>query len=46
MRSLREAALTASEAKSGKYTYYVCQSILKKGSGSCADSRRIRAKFI
>ena len=25
--------LTASEAKSGKYTYYVCQSILKKGSG-------------
>ena len=28
-------ALTAAEAKSGRYTYYVCQSILKQGSGSC-----------
>ena len=28
--------LTAAEAKSGKYTYYVCQSILKTGSGACA----------
>ena len=34
-------ALTAAEAKSGKYTYspgptsYVCQSLLKQGSGSC-----------
>ena len=32
-------ALTASEAKSGKYTYYVCQSLLKKGSGSCVTPR-------
>ena len=36
-------ALTASEAKSGKYTYYVCQSILKTGSGSC-ETPRINAK--
>ena len=36
-------ALTASEAKSGRYTYYVCQSLLKKGSGSC-DTPRLNAK--
>ena len=36
-------ALTASEAKSGKYTYYVCQSILKLGSGSC-DTPRLNAR--
>ena len=24
-------AMTAAEAKSGKYTYYVCQSLLKRG---------------
>ena len=35
--------LTAAEAKSGKYTYYVCQSILKSGSGSC-ETPRINAK--
>ena len=35
--------LTAAEAKSGKYTYYVCQSILKKGSGSC-ETPRINAR--
>ena len=28
-------ALTAAEAKSGKYTYYVCHSLLKKGKGTC-----------
>ncbi len=28
-------ALTAAEAKGGKYTYYVCHSLLKKGSGTC-----------
>ncbi len=28
-------ALTAPEAKNGKYTYYVCQSILKQGKDSC-----------
>ena len=36
-------ALTAAEAKSGKYTYYVCQSILKTGSGSC-ETPRINAR--
>ncbi len=35
--------LTAAEAKSGKYTYYVCQSILKSGSGTC-ETPRINAK--
>ncbi len=37
--------LTAAEAKSGKYTYYVCQSILKGGRGSCATPR-INAKAL
>ena len=32
-------ALTASEAKSGKYTYYVCHSLLKKGRGTCETPR-------
>ena len=32
-------ALTAAEAKSGKYTYYVCQSLLKRGSGTCETPR-------
>ncbi len=32
-------ALTAAEAKSGKYTYYVCQSLLKQGSGTCETPR-------
>ena len=36
-------ALTAAEAKSGKYTYYVCQSILKLGSGTC-DTPRLNSK--
>ncbi len=36
-------ALTASEAKGGKYTYYVCQSILKLGSGTC-DTPRLNAR--
>ena len=36
-------ALSASEAKSGRYTYYVCQSLLKKGSGTC-DTPRLNAK--
>ena len=31
--------LTAAEAKSGKYTYYVCQTVLKRGSGACATPR-------
>jgi site-specific DNA recombinase len=28
-------ALVGQDAKSGKFTYYVCGSLLKKGSGSC-----------
>ena len=36
-------ALTAAEAKSGRYTYYVCQSLLKQGSGTC-DTPRLNAK--
>ncbi len=28
-------AMSASEAMSGKYTYYVCQSLMKRGSGTC-----------
>ncbi len=36
-------ALTAAEAKSGRYTYYVCQSLIKRGRGSC-DTPRLNAK--
>ncbi len=36
-------ALTAAEAKSGKYTYYVCQSKIKKGSETC-ETPRLRAR--
>ena len=32
-------ALTAAEAKSGKYTYYVCHSLLKRDSGTCKTPR-------
>ena len=32
-------AMTAAEAKSGKYTYYVCHSLLKRGSGACKTPR-------
>ena len=32
-------AMTAAEAKSGKYTYYVCHSLLKRGSGTCTTPR-------
>ena len=38
-------AMSASEAKSGKYTYYVCQSLMKKGSGTC-KTPRLNAKKI
>ena len=31
-------ALTAAEAKSGKYSYYVCHSLLKKGKGNLQDA--------
>ncbi len=32
-------ALTAAEAKSGRYTYYVCQSLLKHGRRTCSTPR-------
>ena len=32
-------AMTAAEAKGGKYTYYVCHSLLKKGRGACETPR-------
>ena len=36
-------ALTAAEAKSGRYTYYICHSLLKQGKGTC-DTPRLNAK--
>ena len=38
-------AMTAAEAKSGKYTYYVCQSVLKRGKGACKTPRLNATKF-
>ena len=38
-------AMSASEAKSGRYTYYVCQSLLKRGSGTC-NTPRLNARKI
>ncbi|MYC06781.1 MAG: hypothetical protein F4X57_06380 [Chloroflexi bacterium] len=38
-------AMTASEAKSGKYTYYVCQSLLKRGKAVC-ETPRLNARKI
>ena len=32
-------AMTAAEAKRGKYTYYVCHSLLKRGKGTCKTPR-------
>ena len=32
-------ALSGQDAKSGKYTYYVCHSLLKRGSGTCKTPR-------
>ena len=36
-------ALSGQESKSGKFAYYVCQSLLKQGSGAC-DAPRLNAK--
>ena len=36
-------ALTAHEAKSGQFTYYVCHSLLKQGRGAC-DTPRLNSK--
>ena len=38
-----ETALTGHGAKSGRFHYYVCQSLIKRGSGSC-DSPRLNAR--
>ena len=38
-------ALTAAEAKSGKYRYYVCHSLLKKGRGTCKTPRLNSKRF-
>ena len=32
-------AMSAYKAKSGKYTHYVCQSLMKRGSGTCKPPR-------
>ena len=36
-------ALTGQDAKSGKFAYYVCQSLIKRGSGAC-NSPRLNAR--
>ena len=38
-------AMTAAEAKSGKYTYYICHSLLKRGKGTCLTPRLNAKKF-
>ena len=38
-----QKALTAAEAKGGRYSYYVCHSLLKQGSGAC-DTPRLNAR--
>ena len=38
-------AMTAAEAKSGKYTYYICHSLLKRGKGTCKTPRLKAKKF-
>ena len=36
-------ALSGQDAKSGKFSYYVCQSVMKRGSGAC-DALRLNAR--
>ena len=36
-------ALSGQDAKSGKFSYYVCQSMMKRGSGGC-DAARLNAR--
>ena len=36
-------ALSGQDSKSGKFSYYVCQSLLKRGSGAC-DAPRLNAR--
>ena len=37
--------MSAAEAKSGRYTYYVCHSLLKQGRGTCATPRLNAKRF-
>ena len=37
--------MSPSEAKSGKYTYHICQSLMKRSSGTC-KTPRLNAKKI
>ena len=36
-------ALSGQDPKSGKFAYYVCQSVMKRGSGAC-DTPRLNAR--
>ena len=36
-------SLSGQDAKSGKFSYYVCQSVMKRGSGTC-DAPRLNAR--
>ena len=38
-------AMTAAEAKGGRYTYYVCQTLLKRGRGACKTGRLNAKRF-
>ena len=38
-------SLTAQEAKGGKYTYYVCQTLIKNGRGACKTPRLNSKRF-
>ena len=38
-------SMTAAEAKSGKYTYYICHSLLKRGKGTCKTPRLNAKRF-
>ena len=38
-------ALSASEAQSGRYTYYVCHSLLNRGKGTCKTPRLNAKRF-
>ena len=38
-------ALTAHEAKGGQFAYYVCQSLMKRGSGACDCPRLYARRF-
>ena len=38
-------SMVASEAKSGRYTYYVCDTLIKRGSGTCETPRLNGKKF-